>query len=66
MHLFQSSNTAWLGLEYLWVLGSSDEVEPIVFIQTLGVTFTLCLYCYAMLVDVVWYVRFHASCEGYY
>ena len=31
------------------------EVVPIaLFIQTLGVTSTLCLYCYAMLVDVVW------------
>ena len=32
-----------------------DEVEPIAFyIKTLGVTSTLCLYCYAMLVDVDW------------
>ena len=37
------------------VLGVADEVEPIVlYYQTLGVTSTLCLYCYAMLVDVVW------------
>ena len=33
-----------------------DEVEPIALfiIKPLGVTSTLCLYCYAMLVDVVW------------
>ena len=33
-----------------------DEVEPITsfIIKPLGVTSTLCLYCYAMLVDVVW------------
>ena len=33
-----------------------DEVEPItcIHIKHLGVTSTLCLYCYAMLVDVVW------------
>ena len=34
----------------------ADEVEPIALfmIKPLGVTSTLCLYCYAMLVDVVW------------
>ena len=33
----------------------ADEVEPVVLfiIKPLGVTSTLCLYCYAMLVDVV-------------
>ena len=33
-----------------------DEVEPITLfiIEPLGVTSTLCLYCHAMLVDVVW------------
>ena len=33
-----------------------DEVEPIVLfiIKPLGVTSTLCLYCYAMLVDEDW------------
>ena len=33
-----------------------DDVEPIAlfYYQTLGVTSTLCLYCYAMLVDVDW------------
>ena len=32
-----------------------DEVEPIsLFISTLGVTSTSCLYHYAMLADVVW------------
>ena len=33
-----------------------DEVEPIapVIFKPLGVTSTYCLYCYAMLVDVVW------------
>ena len=32
------------------------EVEPIAMfiIKPLGVTSTLCLYCYAMFVDVVW------------
>ena len=32
-------------------------------IQTLGVTSTLCLYCYAMLVDVDWFERTHERCE---
>ena len=33
-----------------------DEVEPIALfiIKPLGVTSTLCLYCYDMLVDVDW------------
>ena len=33
-----------------------DEVEPIALfiIKPLGVTSTLCLYCHAMLIDVVW------------
>ena len=33
-----------------------DEVEPIALfiINPLGVTSTLCLYCYAMLIDVDW------------
>ena len=33
-----------------------DEVEPIALfiIKPLGVTYTLCLYCHAMLVDVHW------------
>ena len=36
-----------------------DEVEPIVLfiIKPLGVTSTLCLCCYAMPVDVVWFDR---------
>ena len=34
-------------------------------IQTLGVTFTLCSYCYAMLVDVDWFERIHDKCESY-
>ena len=40
----------------LWVWEVVDEVEPIALFcyQTLGVTSTLCLYCYAMLIDVVW------------
>ena len=39
----------------MWVW-EVDEVEPIALfiIKPLGVTSTLCLYCYAMLVDVVW------------
>ena len=34
----------------------ADEVEPIALFITkpLGVTSTLCLYCYAMLVEVYW------------
>ena len=36
------------------------------YIQTLGVTTTLCLYCYAMLVDVDWFERIHERCESYY
>ena len=40
-----------------------DEVEPIIlYIKTPGVT-TLCLYCYAMLVDVVWVSEIHDRCE---
>ena len=33
-----------------------DEVEPIalLYYQTLGSYFYVCLYCYAMLVDVNW------------
>ena len=36
-----------------------DEVEPIALfiIKPLGVTSTRCLYCYAMLVNVVWFER---------
>ena len=36
-----------------------DEVVPItcIIMKPLGVT-TLCLYCYAMLVDVDWFMRF--------
>ena len=41
-----------------------DEVESIVlYIKHLGVTSTLCLYCYAMLVDVVWVSEIHDRCE---
>ena len=42
-----------------------DEVEPIAMfiIKPLGVTFTRCLYCYAMLVDVVWVSEIHDRCE---
>ena len=39
----------------MWVWEVVDEVEPIVpLYQTVGVTSTICLYCYAMLVDVDW------------
>ena len=40
----------------MWVWEVDDEVEPITYfiIKPLGVTSTLCLYCYAMLVDVDW------------
>ena len=55
MHYFQSSNIAWLGLEYLWVLRSSDEVEHIVFIYKPWELLLRYAYCYAMLVDVVWF-----------
>ena len=39
-----------------WCWEVDDEVEPtaLFIIKPLGVTSTLCLYCYAMLVDVVW------------
>ena len=42
-----------------------DEVEPIaLFInKSLGVTSMLCLYCYAMLVDVDWFECIHDRCE---
>ena len=40
----------------MWVWEVDYEVEPITLfiIKPLGVTSMLCLYCYAMLVDVVW------------
>ena len=39
----------------MWVWEVVDEVEPIAFYyQTLGSYFYVCLYCYAMLVDVDW------------
>ena len=40
----------------MWVWDVDVEVQPIacIHIKPLGVTSTLCLYCYAMLVDVVW------------
>ena len=40
----------------MWVWEVDNEVEPITcfIIKPLGVTYTLCLYCYAMLVDVDW------------
>ena len=42
-----------------------DEVEPIALfiIKPLGFSSTLCLYCYAMLVDVVWVSEIHDRCE---
>ena len=42
-----------------------DEVEPIALfiIKPLGVTSTRCLYCYAMLVDVVWVSEIRERCE---
>ena len=42
-----------------------DEVVPIhlFIIKPLGVTFMYCLYCYAMLVDVVWVSEIHDRCE---
>ena len=42
-----------------------DEVEPITcfIIKPLGVTSTLCLYCYDMLVDVVGFECIHDRCE---
>ena len=49
----------------MWVWEVDDEVEPITcfIIKPLGVTSTLCLYCYAMLVDVVWESEIHDRCE---
>ena len=40
----------------MWFWEVDDEVEPIALYlsNTLGLTSTLCLYCYAMLVDVDW------------
>ena len=40
----------------MWVWEVDNEVEPITcfIIKPLGVTSMLCLYCHAMLVDVVW------------
>ena len=41
-----------------------DEVEPITLLHSNpGVTSTRCLYCYAMLVDVVWVSEIHDRCE---
>ena len=41
------------------------EVVPIhlFIIKPLGVTFTDCLFCYAMLVDVVWVSEIHDRCD---
>ena len=49
----------------MWVWEVDDEVEPITqfIIKPLGVTSTRCLYCYAMLVDVVWVSEIHDRCE---
>ena len=41
-----------------------DEVAPIVLYQTLGIYY-ICLYCYAMLVDVIWFEKIHERCERY-
>ena len=40
----------------MWVWEVDDEVEPTTNLinKPLGVTSTLCLYCHAMPVDVVW------------
>ena len=40
----------------MWVWEVDDELEPITLfiIKPLGVTSTLCLCCYGMLVDVDW------------
>ena len=39
----------------MWVWEVDNEVEPIaLLLSNLGVTSTLCLYCYAMLTDVDW------------
>ena len=66
--LVSPSNIAWLGIDNMWVLGSSwwgRNLLPC--IQTLGVTFTLCLYCHAMLVDVDWvWVYSMTYCEIVY
>ena len=50
----------------MWVWEVDDEVEPITCftIKPLGVTYTLCLYCHAMLVDVDLGLRdIHDRCE---
>ncbi len=38
----------------MWVWEVDDEVEPTVLISNAGSYFTLCLNCYAILVDVDW------------
>ena len=40
------------------------EVGTYCILSTPGII-TLCLYCYAMLVDVVWFERIHERCESY-
>ena len=41
-----------------------DEVEPIALLHlNPWELLTNCLYCYAMLVDVVWVSEIHDSCE---
>ena len=49
----------------MWLWEVDNEVEPITcfIIKPLGVTSTLCLYCYAMLVDVVWVSEIHDRIE---
>ena len=45
--------------------GKVVEVVPITcfVFKPLGVTFTLCSYCYAMLVGMDWFERIHERCE---
>ena len=51
----------------MWVWEVDNEVEPIALLYSnfkpLGVTSTRFLYCYAMLVDMVWVSEIHDRCE---
>ena len=55
--LGQPSNIAWLGSVLtcgFWEVDDELEHIALFIIKPLGLRSTLCLYCYAMLVDVVW------------
>ena len=62
--LVSPSNIAWLGLITCGYWEVAGEVEPIALLHSNPwELLTNCLYCYAMLVDVVWVSEIHDRCE---